>query len=224
MKQQLLPVSLNVEMLFENWQITQNTQTLFHTLQKTTTPQVIYLYGATGLGKTHLLQAIVHQALNNNQNTIYLDLQHSLKTDSWQQLDSLDIICLDNIDTLDLAQQHLLFALYNKVKTHHLCLIVSAKVPPNLLNYGLIDLKTRLNLSLVFCLTPYNDEDLKMILIANIKEQNLLINDNIFNYLLKTCDRDLSHLLKTIEKIKLYVMENKQKISLPLVKKIIPLV
>ena len=224
MRQQLLPISLNIEMLFDNWQTTKSTQTLLHTLQQTTTSQVIYLYGEKGLGKTHLLQAVVHQALSNKKETIYLDFNKSIPDDIWQKLDTLEVICLDNIDNLNEEQQYFLFELYNKVKTKHLRLILTAQVTPNHLNYALVDLKTRLNLSLIFSLSRYEDEDLKIILIAKIKEQKLLINDNIFNYLLNTFDRDLSHLLTVIEKIKCYVIENKQKVSLPLVKKITSLV
>jgi DnaA family protein len=207
-------------MLFDNWQQTQNTLPILNALQKDTNAQIIYLVGSNGLGKTHLLQAMVHHSLELDKKTIYLDLKKDIDSAIWQQLETLDIICLDNIDNLNAEQQHLLFNLYNKVVVNKLRLIVSAKVSPKNLDYDLVDLKTRLSLSLVFALTPYNDNDLKNILYAKVKEQKLLINDNIFNYLLNTFERDLSQLLVIIEKIKHYAIETKQKVSLPLVKKV----
>jgi DnaA family protein len=219
-RQQLLPIELNLEMLFNNWQQTQSTQPVLNTLQKDTNTQIIYLFGAKGLGKTHLLQATVHQSLELDKKTIYLDLKKDIDSEIWQQLETFDVICLDNIDNLNTEQQVLLFNLYNKVVVNKLRLIVSAKVSPKNLNYNLVDLKTRLSLSLIFALAPYNDDDLKNILYAKVKEQKLLINDNIFNYLLNTFERDLSHLLIIIEKIKHYAIETKQKVSLPLVKKV----
>jgi DnaA family protein len=219
-RQQLLPIELNLEMLFDNWQQTQSTQPVLNTLQKDTNTQIIYLFGAKGLGKTHLLQATVHQSLELDKKTIYLDLKKDIDSEIWQQLETFDVICLDNIDNLNTEQQVLLFNLYNKVVVNKLRLIVSAKVSPKNLNYNLVDLKTRLSLSLIFALAPYNDDDLKNILYAKVKEQKLLINDNIFNYLLNTFERDLSHLLIIIEKIKHYAIETKQKVSLPLVKKV----
>ncbi|MGL1489135.1 hypothetical protein ACSTJG_25265, partial [Vibrio parahaemolyticus] len=77
---------------------------------------LFYLWGSTGSGKSHLLQACC-QALNNKA-TIYLPLQ-ILKEWGPESIDNLEeqaLIAIDDIDAIafDKAWEEALFHLYNK--------------------------------------------------------------------------------------------------------------
>ena len=64
--------------------------------------QFIFLWGDAGHGKSHLLQACCNDAFKQQISSFYLDLSDSaaLKPALLAGLESLELVCLDNIDAI----------------------------------------------------------------------------------------------------------------------------
>ncbi len=83
------------------------------------TATFVYLYGTKGVGKTHLVKAIINRALSLNVEAIQLNLSDWIDFQPsaiLNELETYDIICIDDIDSVashpDWEAE--LFSLYNR--------------------------------------------------------------------------------------------------------------
>ncbi|MFV0820540.1 DnaA regulatory inactivator Hda [Legionella micdadei] len=183
--------------------------------------RLFYLWGNTGCGKTHLLQACC-QAVSN-ASSIYLPL-NILKEWGPECLDNLSeqtLITIDDIDAIatDKAWEEALFHLYNRVRDNGetILLISSRKSLPNL-NIHLADLKSRLAWGLTVQLIDL-DDDLKIKTIQqHANKRGFEIPTAVGQFLINRCSRnmhDLHHILDALDKASLAAQ---RKITIPFVK------
>ncbi|SFV69000.1 DnaA regulatory inactivator Hda (Homologous to DnaA) [hydrothermal vent metagenome] len=216
--QQQLPIQLNCDFLFDNWQQTETNATIYELLRSLNF-QVVYCYSKKTLGKTHLLQSVTQYALKKKLTTVYLDFKTSLDDNILDNFFEYDLLCLDNIQRLSQTQQYSLFELYNKNRAK---LVLSSDCQPQQLDYVFKDVKTRLSRANVFELCSYSDEELKNILKRKAQIKSLNIEDNIYDYLLKWTKRDLGNLLNIMDKAEsICAIRKLKKVSINLLKEII---
>ena len=135
----------------------------------------------------------------------YLPLEQSndLSPDILEGLEQLDLVCLDNIDTISMQPQwqEALFHLYNRIKETGTVLFVSATVPPKQLYLSLKDLSSRLSWGMVYQLNGLQDEDKTKALIMRAKNRGMHMTDEVGQYLLRHFSRSTTDLFKTLEKL-----------------------
>ena len=110
--------------------------------------QLTYLWGASGVGCTHLLQAMCYQADRTGQTAVYLPLREGLTLTpaALAGLETLTWVCLDDIDAIagDPNWERAVFHLYNRLYEQAHRLVVTAKMSPSEIPIQLPDLKSRL--------------------------------------------------------------------------------
>ena len=185
-----------------------------------------YIYGANGSGKSHLLQACCHH-IPTSQSSVYLPLKiyaeygHELLNGFENQ----NLIAIDDIDVIckDFPFEESLFHLINRVRQNpDKTLILAGQHAPNLTNFNLPDLKSRLHLGLSVLLTPLEDEQKKQTLKDFAKQRGLVLSDGITEYLIQHYDRNmhtLTSLIRTLDKASLAA---KRKITIPFIKEVLP--
>jgi DnaA family protein len=185
----------------------------------------IFLYGKMGLGKTHLLQACCHQAHLLNRSSFYLDLANPNLpyADILTGLDSLDLVCLDNVEAIAGKSDWELafFHFFNQHRDSGHTLIISAACLPNEIAVQLPDLKTRLNWGLSLKIHPLADND--RISALNIKAQRMgfEISPQVGLFLLTHYGRDFSALWGLLEKLDKASLAAKRKLSIPFLKQVL---
>jgi DnaA family protein len=207
------PVELNDFVGVNNQQVVTYIQQLLTKQKKA----VIYVYGESGTGKTHLLQASYSMAFESSLLSAYIDCKQEIPNTVFEDLHSLEWVCLDNIDNLNPTQQYALFDFYNQAQQNQLNLIISAQCPPSELNM-LKDLQTRLSLATVFALEMLSDADKINILEQIMKRKNIQVKHSIYTYLFNYYSRDLTQVLAILERLECYSLEQKNKMSIPLLK------
>ena len=222
MNQMNLPFILDSKMLLNNFVNGKNRQVVefLYQLLNYKSSSIVYIYGPKSCGKTHLLQGCTFAALERDLKTVYIDLLQEVPAQIFVGLEENDLICIDNIDSLDKNQQHELFNLYNLSRTYNFKLIVSGVLPTNELML-LKDLKTRLSLATIFSMTAPDDDIKKEIIQKQVKDRNLIIDPNIYDYLFKHYSRDLERLLSFINKLEEVSLQKKNNITIPLIKRVI---
>ena len=185
----------------------------------------IYLWGAEGLGKTHLLQACCQQAHQQQRSVFYLSLQKNQlpSTDVLEGLETLDLICIDNIENCagDSVWELALFNLYNLNRENDRQLVVSAHCPPNFLPLELDDLKTRMSWGLTLKLQDLSDSERIAAFTCKAKQLGLEISPQVGQFLSKNYIRDLPALWALLPKIEQATLAAKRKLSVPLLKQLI---
>ena len=187
--------------------------------------RLIFLWGQSGQGKSHLLQACCHQAQSQQLSSFYFAFSAFELPDSvmLSGLDKLDIICFDNIQHIagNPIWEQAFFNFFNLHRDQDHTLILSASCPPNEIAFQLPDLKTRLNWGLTLKIQPLCDEERISALIFKAGQMGFEISPQVGHFLLTHYDRDLSSLWVLLTKLDRASLAAKRKLTLPFLKQIL---
>jgi DnaA family protein len=183
---------------------------------------LIFLWGAEGQGKTHLLHACCRKAHQSGQAVSYVPLQ-ALRDYGESVLDDLEhqhLICLDDLHCLAgvEAWEHAIFRLFNRVREMNHRLIISARIPPAELPIRLPDLKTRLGWGLTLMLRPLSDEDKLAALSLHAQTLGWELPLQVGRFLLSHHRRDLAGLCCLLEELDHATLAAKRKLTIPFLK------
>ena len=160
----------------------------------------IYLWGAPGSGKSHLLQACNDLALARN----------------------LPLSVVDDVNTQDEEAQIELFNYFNQLRSSGGILITSGNAAPT--QMGLRDdLATRLAWGLVYQLHPLSDEEKAKALKTHAKERGMKLPDEVVDYCLRYLRRDLPTLMAVLNALDKWSLTEKKPVTVPLLKKLLQL-
>lgn len=220
MTQQLtLGIRLRDDATFDNYFSGQNEQVV-HNLQMQEEPYV-FLFGADGTGKSHLLQAACHETGKKGLPVVYLPLaEEGLMPAMLDGLESMSLIALDDIQEIigNEDWEYALFNLYNRVREKGVRMLVSSAEPLASLNIKLADLKSRLSWGPIFQLSSLSDKEKQHALQQRAKNRGLDLEDDVVTYLLKRSSRDMSSLFTLFEKLDKASMVEKRKLTIPFIK------
>ena len=218
MNQLGLPISLDSKMLLDNFLGNKHLLEFITQLYVDKTSAEIYVYGTSGLGKTHLLQGAVSRVLSNKQSAMYIDCHNSLPGHVVESIEQLKWISIDNIDAINDNEHSLFFDLYNRAKQARVSMLISGSGLPSELDI-MKDLKTRLGLAAIFQLQPLDDELTMSVLNNQMVDRNLSIDSKVYEYIFKYYSRDAKVLLTAIDDLDKASLQAKQSITIPFVKK-----
>ncbi len=194
-----------------------------------------YIFSKNGIGKTHLLNSIGNRlTLNNkklnisyiNSKDFILDYNYLIKNKNYNSFKekyiNFDVFLFDDIQYIsnsDKLQDELISILdYNNLKKKQI--VITGDRPPANFNKFNTNLKSRLGSGLLAELKEIDVKTKIKILKSIIKNKKILIQDDIFNFLIKSND-NIKNIIKNIIRIETYLSLNKGKVSLSLVKSII---
>ncbi len=169
---------------------------------------VIYLWGESGVGKSHLLQAWA--SVND---VAY----HS--TSPLPEADTT-LLAVDDVETLPPPDQIRLFSILNSARENGGRIVAAGKQPPTQLSIR-PDLATRLAQGLVFRLQTLTDIDKAQALAVRAEAHGMNLADDLIRYMLIHCRRDLPHLLATVDALDALSISKKRPVSLPLLKELL---
>lgn len=201
MKQLLLDIQPPAAPSLDNFVVGRNAEALFQ-LQRTVLEQddarFIYLWGADGCGKSHLISAC--NALASSQH--------------------LNMICVDDVHLLGDDEQIALFDLYNQLRESGGRMLVSGIAAPG--QMGLRDdLATRLAWGLSYQLHPLSDEEKAQALRNHAEAKGMRLPDEVLDYCLRHLRRDMPSLIATIDALDEWSLTDKRAVTLPLLKQLL---
>ena len=182
----------------------------------------VYIYGASGQGKTHVLQGAVLKALEIDKNAVYIDCSDPFPDYILDFVDQIDFISFDNVHLISSESQEVFFDLYNRARQAQIFILVSGNTLPSDLEV-MKDLKTRLSLAVVYKLEELSDELTMSVIDSQMSQRNLSVNSNVYEYLFKSYSRDLKLLLSTMNDLDKASLQAKKPISIPFVKNFLEL-
>lgn len=175
--------------------------------------RTFYVWGEAGSGRTHLLQALVHEA---NGRALFLNPQAPLAAFAFDS--RATIYAIDDCERLSGPQQIALFNLFNEVRAHSAsALVATGNVAPLGLSVR-EDLRTRLGWGLVFQLAPLSDEGKAAVLKHAARERGIALADDVPAYLLTHFRRDMPSLMTLLDELDRFSLEQKRAVTLPLLR------
>ena len=217
MKQIPLPIGTAAARTFENFVVGSNAATVAHlaALQPGAAP--VYLWGPTGCGKSHLLQASVRQALEHGVKAARFGAGDA---PPWGHDEQWRIIAVDDCEQLDPDQQHGAFTLFIQAAAQHATVIAGGRVPPVDLPVR-EDLRSRLGWGHVMAVQALSEPDARAALRREADRRGILLSDDVMAYLLTRFARDLKSLFDLLERLDSFSLARKRGVTVPLLRQML---
>ena len=185
----------------------------------------IYLWGRTGVGCSHLLQASCHFATLHQLSSVYLCLQPRLNLSIFTDLERTDLICLDGLETIagNETWEEALFDLYNRVKSNGKKMMIASKQPVKGAGIQLQDLQSRLEWGIAMQVQPLEDDALIGALQLRAQQRGMEIHNDVAEFIIHRVARSMGQLYAILEILDEASLRLKRKITIPFVKKILSL-
>jgi DnaA family protein len=186
--------------------------------------QQLYIWGETGMGKSHLLQASCNLAAKKQRTVCYLTQDEILNQpkDIFDGLEQIELVCLDDIEAwlLDPSWEIALFDLINRMRENSSCLMLASSQSPDEDFVKLPDLRSRLAWGPVFHLQDISDKEKYRALNYRARQNGLELPENVADYLMKRYPRDMFGLFERLSVLDKASMAMQRRLTIPLVKSV----
>lgn len=168
----------------------------------------LFIYGKTGFGKTHLIQAIGNYFTENNDKKAYyltsekfaIDYINSVKNNKVNEFKKkyrqYDVLIMDDIQFLSKKEktQEELFHLFNTLYDNDKQIVFSSDMHPNYLKDMEDRLKSRFNAGMIVDISPPEHESRIAILKKKALERDISLSDDALEYVAGSIKRNIREL------------------------------
>ena len=217
MEQIPLAIGPESQPTFDNYLSGINDPALEHLRSLNLPAPPVYLWGAGGCGKTHLLQALAARCQAAGQQVAWFDAADTLP---WTLRPGWSLVIVDRCEALDEAAQRAAFALFEDAAAHGVQWLAAGRLPPVDLPLR-DDLRTRLSWGHVFALQPLPDAETRAALRREADRRGIFLSDEVMAFLLTRFDRDLGHLMRLLDQLDHYGLAKARRITVPLVRQML---
>ncbi len=196
----------------------------------------LFLYGNSGLGKTHLMHSIAHFILNKNPQTkvlyvtsetftneLILSIQNNKNEEFRNKYRGIDVLLIDDIQFISKKEgtQEEFFHTFNALYESSKQIIISSDRPPKEIKTLEDRLRSRFESGLIADIQPPDYETRIAILRKKADSDHLEIGDELLSYIAKNIASNIRELEGALTRIAAYAKLTNQKISLELTEKCI---
>ena len=185
----------------------------------------IFLTGATGSGKTHLLRACVGHRLALGLQAAYLPLRKMLHAlpGALEGFEQQSLVCLDDVQALagNSEAEIALFHFFNRAKAAGTRLVFAADAMPASLGIGLPDLVSRLEQSVRISIDVLDESGKRQVLLQRAHQRGLELDDAVLDYLFTRVSRDLHTLSQLLDRLDHASLAAQRRLTIPFIKTIL---
>jgi len=185
----------------------------------------LYLAGASGVGKTHLLLATCAAADVAGRRAAYLPLIAAAGRlrEALEALEGNDLLALDGLQAIagDRNDEIALFDAHNRARAAGITLIYAARDNPDALALGLPDLRSRLSQCTRIALAPLDDDGRRDVLRQRAQRRGLVLEEAALEWLLKRVDRDLAGLTGLLDRLDRASLAAQRRITVPFLRQVL---
>ena len=218
-----LPLALRwpAHQRFESFVVGHNGVALesLHAAAQTADSAWLYLAGAVGSGRTHLLIATCAAANADDRGAQYLSLASlgSHRADAIRGFGGSELLAIDDLDAIagDREAEHALFDLYNRCRAERATLVFAAAAPPAQLGIGLPDLVSRLSACTQITLKPLGEDERRALLRERARVRGIELDDSVLDWLFARGKRDLASLFEVLDRVDRASLAAKRRITVP---------
>jgi DnaA family protein len=179
----------------------------------------LWLWGAHGSGKTHLLQAVCAAA---GETAAYFPLDRSLTLppEALAGFEHTPVLCVDDADAVagDMAWERALFRLFNEAAELRTRLIFAAAAPPRQGDWSLEDWRSRAAACVVYQVRELDDDGRLEALRLRAAQRGLQLPHETSEYLLKRMPRDLRSLFEILDHLDEASLAAQRRLTIPFIR------
>ncbi len=180
----------------------------------------LIIYGSKGCGKSHL----AHLWVEKIKQTIGKPIKISLIEANRINLRNVTSIATENqcivIENLSpKANNEALFHLFNIYNNSGRYMLWTAESAPSRMKFALKDLQSRLNMLPSVKIDEPDDFMLQMLIIKLFNDRQIIISEDILNYIVNNAERSFAYIVALVEEIDAVSLAWKSNINYKVVKK-----
>ncbi|WP_069633213.1 chromosomal replication initiator protein DnaA [Campylobacter pinnipediorum] len=194
----------------------------------------IFIYGSTGLGKTHLLQSVGNYCLNIGKSVVYItseqfinDYINNLKLKTMDRFRdkyrNCDILLIDDVQFLgktDMIQEEF-FHTFNELHSKKAQIIMTSDKPPKILKGFEERLISRFEWGLMADITPPELETKVAIIEKRCEFNKITLNNDIINYIATNMGDNIREIEGVIIQLNAFQNLLREEITLDVAKNVI---
>lgn len=221
-----LSVKLRDSSVFDSFFAGRNESTvdILRRLRPGEPPTCVFLHGASGTGKTHLLQAICAQLHAHAASAVYLPLKDVavMGPDILAGCGDFGCVCIDDVEEIagNAAWERALFGLHQQLDEKQARLVVSGAAPPAASGIALADLRSRLGGGLVLTLQSLDEPEQIEALRLRAQIRGFELPVETAQYLLRRLPRDMSSLWVFLDQLDEASLAAQRKLTVPFVREV----
>ncbi|PSO47308.1 MAG: chromosomal replication initiator protein DnaA, partial [Parcubacteria group bacterium SW_4_46_8] len=195
----------------------------------------LFIYGKTGFGKTHLIQAIGNHVRENTDKKAHyvtsekfaVDYVDSVQSNNVNKFKNKyrqhDVLIMDDIQFLSQKKktQEELFHLFNTLHDNNKQIVFSSDMHPNYLKDMEDRLKSRFNAGMIVDVSPPGKESRQAILRQKAKEKGLSLSEEVITYIAEAIESNIRELEGAVNAIAIQAQVSDDDLSLQKIKELI---
>jgi DnaA family protein len=185
----------------------------------------LFVEGAEGSGKTHLLLAACQAAHESGRRARYLPVPAFAGAlgAMLDGLESNDLVALDGLEAAagSRADGEALFHLHNRLHDAGRSLLYGSRLPAGDAGWALPDLRSRLGQCLRVSLEVLDDDGRREALRRRAARRGLELDDAVLDWLFRRVERDLKSLTALLDRLDRAAMAAQRRLSVPFVRQIL---
>ena len=186
--------------------------------------QLLYLWGREGVGKSHLLYAMIQRAERDGRRAALLPLRNA-KDAGLQLLEGSvtnDLVALDDLDAVmgSAEWEEGLFHLLNQLRDQGRQWVVTARVSLSELPIQLPDLRSRLGEAVVESIALPDEGERWSLLQRRAEARGMEMGDEVVTFLQQRTGRDPQTLLALLDQLDQQTLVTQRKVTIPFVKEL----
>lgn len=182
----------------------------------------VWVWGAAGAGKSHLLQAACRAATAAGRRAMYVSLPAASPA-ILADLESVELLAVDDLETVagDLDWERPLFAILNANLSLSGALLIAAAAPAAQCGFTLADLASRGAGGVTYRLAPLDDAGRAQALRLHAAARGLTLDSAAAEFLLKRVDRDMAALTGWLARLDLESLTAQRRLTIPFIRELL---
>jgi DnaA family protein len=179
----------------------------------------LWLSGAVGCGKTHLLQAACRAAAGEGGRAMYVALG-SAQPGILAGLEALDLLALDDVDAVAgrVDWETPLFGILNEFLARRGGLLLAAALSPAAAGFALADLRSRAAGAVGYRLKALGDRERALAVRLHAEARGLELEPAAAEYLLRRVDRDMRALTAWLDRLDRDSLVEQRRLTIPFIR------
>lgn len=217
-KNQSLIKKIDFFMAFvKNILINNESKTNKNKTNKTNLTNNLYLWGESGSGKSHLLQALVHK-LPSSKNLCFTNIDNLIESNINNEH---RLIIVDTLqDEISADKNLILFSLLRKAENGDVFLILAGNLSPTQLKLP-EEIRTRIAKMEAYQVQRLTDDEKLQAMFSHANRRNFLLDKKVALFFINNFPRDMRILISLIDSFDEYSLKNKTPATLAMAKKMI---
>jgi DnaA family protein len=179
----------------------------------------VWLWGADGAGKSHLLQAACRAATAADRRAMYVALP-AASAAILADLEHVDLLAIDDLHAIagDLVWERPLFTILNAFLSNRGALLLAARAPAARCGFRLPDLESRGAGAVSYRLAPLADDDRVAALRRHATARGLELDAAAAEFLLKCVARDMTALTGWLARLDRASLSAQRRLTIPFIR------